>query len=444
VTPVNFLRSKGLDVRDIPPNENAALDYLIAAEMLPPFPRDIDREARARLRYEEDYVLRYGWSDECALLWSRLESAEPALARARIGVGKTNGQTPFLMVDSDVLVWMVLPGLGGRRTVGQWLVRSGKMAEASGRFDQARDSYLAVVVMGNHAAQDGLLLSGLVGVALNVSGLEALERWTLLGPPPALLREALARVQALAPGRPDFDRALRTDRVIFFDVLTVIGTLSEEDSTFSERVGDFLNSSRTVRRIIKAKAAILFGKLDDWYALGAPAQYAALPMIRSEIEAGFRTWSSAPAALWCSARPDNACRYAVNDLRWCAAEVRLGLALYKAEHGRYPEALNDIVPYLGTVPLDPFSAAPLRFRLEGDDYVFYSVGPDLTDDGGKDLRDDMTHLYSIGTNGRGWRGQDDLVFTSKLAPAPPLDEYLRNDGTRPAGGWSTEQPGVTP
>lgn len=62
----------------------------------------------------------------------------------------------------------------------------------------------------------------------------------------------------------------------------------------------------------------------------------------------------------------------------------LALAMYKTDHGRYPDDLTTLVPeYLATIPIDPFSDAPLRYRLDSpNEYVLYSVGDDGTDDGG--------------------------------------------------------------
>jgi hypothetical protein len=161
--------------------------------------------------------------------------------------------------------------------------------------------------------------------------------------------------------------------------------------------------------------------------------------VDAAIDAAQRDWFLKLQASNTSAIARTGHPYALNDLRWAAAEVRIGLALYRAEHRRYPETLGEVEPYLGEVPLDPFVEEPFHYRLEGDEYVFYSVGPDLTDDGGVDLREDRTRLYGIGTNGQSWAGQDDLVFTSELAPPPALDEFVEQNGSRPATGWSTEQ-----
>jgi hypothetical protein len=62
----------------------------------------------------------------------------------------------------------------------------------------------------------------------------------------------------------------------------------------------------------------------------------------------------------------------------------LALQAWHAEHGRYPDTLVALVPgLLETLPRDPFSSGPLKYRLEGDKYVLYSVGPDGKDDGGR-------------------------------------------------------------
>ncbi len=51
------------------------------------------------------------------------------------------------------------------------------------------------------------------------------------------------------------------------------------------------------------------------------------------------------------------------------------------ENGRLPETLGELVPeYLDDVPRDDFDGEPLRY--DRDKKVVYSVGEDLTDDGG--------------------------------------------------------------
>ena len=67
-----------------------------------------------------------------------------------------------------------------------------------------------------------------------------------------------------------------------------------------------------------------------------------------------------------------------------------GLAMHRhrARHGRFPEALEKLVPeFLQAVPVDPFDGASIRFRPETHGSTLYSVGPDGVDGGGRRVGD---------------------------------------------------------
>ncbi|MHC4404429.1 MAG: hypothetical protein ACYTG0_32650 [Planctomycetota bacterium] len=62
----------------------------------------------------------------------------------------------------------------------------------------------------------------------------------------------------------------------------------------------------------------------------------------------------------------------------------LAVRVYRAERGRNPERLTDLVPeYLSAVPEDPFSEEPLIYRRTPTGYMLYSVGHNRRDDGGR-------------------------------------------------------------
>jgi hypothetical protein len=69
----------------------------------------------------------------------------------------------------------------------------------------------------------------------------------------------------------------------------------------------------------------------------------------------------------------------------------LGVAVesYANEHGAYPTNLNDVQGLAnGVSTIDPFTGAPYHYSSSGNGFELYSVGRDLTDDGGRnDLRD---------------------------------------------------------
>ena len=62
------------------------------------------------------------------------------------------------------------------------------------------------------------------------------------------------------------------------------------------------------------------------------------------------------------------------------------LAVYRAEHGTYPEKLADVVPeVLPTLPVDPYHAKPFVYQRDGAGYLLYSPGPNGGDDGGSNI-----------------------------------------------------------
>jgi hypothetical protein len=59
------------------------------------------------------------------------------------------------------------------------------------------------------------------------------------------------------------------------------------------------------------------------------------------------------------------------------------LAVYRAEHGAYPEKLDDLVPnVLQELPRDLYNARPFVYKRDGEGYLLYSTGENGTDDGG--------------------------------------------------------------
>jgi hypothetical protein len=77
------------------------------------------------------------------------------------------------------------------------------------------------------------------------------------------------------------------------------------------------------------------------------------------------------------------------DLRTIAhlrtAEVALAVQRYRLKTDKLPDKLADLVPaYLKSVPKDPFDGNELRYKRLEVGFVVYSIGEDLSDDGGKE------------------------------------------------------------
>ena len=68
-----------------------------------------------------------------------------------------------------------------------------------------------------------------------------------------------------------------------------------------------------------------------------------------------------------------------------AADAGLAVQRYRLAADKLPDKLTDLVPaYLESVPKDPFDGNDLRYKKLEPGFVVYSIGEDLSDDGGKE------------------------------------------------------------
>jgi len=81
--------------------------------------------------------------------------------------------------------------------------------------------------------------------------------------------------------------------------------------------------------------------------------------------------------------------YLRNIARLRTARVGIAVQRYRLATGNLPDTLADLVPtYLDAVPEDPFDGRTLRYEKLETGFVVYSVGEDLSDDGGMEMPKD--------------------------------------------------------
>ena len=89
-----------------------------------------------------------------------------------------------------------------------------------------------------------------------------------------------------------------------------------------------------------------------------------------------------------------------------ANQIRAAIALYRNRTGKLPDRLDDLCPaFLPDVPLDPFDGKPLRYALTADGWKVWSIGVDLTDDGGTGKQDPI-HIQ--------FGKKPDIIFKSNI------------------------------
>jgi hypothetical protein len=89
--------------------------------------------------------------------------------------------------------------------------------------------------------------------------------------------------------------------------------------------------------------------------------------------------------------------------------VAAALALYRAEHDRYPEKLDDLVPgIMKELPRDLFHGKPYVYKAEGQSFLLYSMGENGVDDGGGNMQSYFLESPPFDERGRIGRDHWDL------------------------------------
>ena len=296
---------------------------------------------------------------------------------------------------------LVLPEMQSIRQAARLVQLSARHKAATGDVAGALDDIAMLHRMGQHAAAEPILLSGLVGLAIDTMALDTLAQVLPRLTPSDRGRLDDPAIRDLVHIVPSFKRhffgeeafgsmlfASFCDRASSADSLDLLATVGSSSGLPGSLNAPF--------RPVTAMMYRVFMLPEDLHAyrstLRAYQQLLAVPKPYSEqtreakaIEdrlndrrRGIVTSLLAPALSGCIRSGVRS--QAVHR----AAAVAVAATRYLIEKGSLPKSLDDLVPaYLSLAPADPFVAgAPLRFKKTEEALIIYSVGPDGEDDGG--------------------------------------------------------------
>lgn len=327
------------------------------------------------------------------------------------------------------LLGILLPQLASARHAARFLAVDAMRGAEAGDGDRFVADIEAMMRMSVHVSDGRVLIGDLVGMA--VRGLAIERAMAALEWKPDLLDGAqLARLQRAFECVPSALGYLElgTDRLMWLDVeqrlytddgggngwfrldwdtlRPLVTTMDSIDLGHDRHAEGALHAASLAAATLSGPAAALIVAdrrtthdfIEEWATRMEKAS--ALPLreraVAEAIELEFNAAiAAAPVKLLLPrllmpSFGKAATQFAVDRARREAAATVCAVLRFRADVGTWPRRPEDLVPtYLSSVPLDPWTDAPIHMATDTDGFRMWSTGEDGRDDGGvPDARDD--------------------------------------------------------
>jgi hypothetical protein len=293
-------------------------------------------------------------------------------------------------------IGMLLPELQSLREAARLLALAARREAADGNLPGALRDVVRLQQMSRHAADEPILISSLVGVAIDTMALDTLTEVLprlRKADLPALDAEAIRDVVATVPS---LSRPFYGEEAFGLATLADIADGRLDPTTLTQAVGGVVPvwSSRLVMPVLSLfRSFLLPNDIAGYRSLMHRYQaqitshktYADVMTSSKEIEDEVRDHPPGMlSSLLVPALGSVVRVHAQTEARHRAASVLVAATRQRLVTGELPASIDDLVSgTLSTVPRDPFTAdQPLVMKRTDDAIVVYSVGPDGEDDGG--------------------------------------------------------------
>jgi hypothetical protein len=375
----------GFPPRQVPDEKNAAIEYINAVNLYVKEPE--------KLSDLYSYVRQNVWIDEAKALLPWLDQNGPAIAAVREGARKDDCRFPLLKAPGEPMMNLLLPHLSTMRALARLLVIQGKYLESQGKYRDALDNYLLIARMGYHVSKEPFLISGLVGVACDSIAARAIESCLLRNRlDAATLAYLRDRFDVLGSAASNYGIAISGERAFNLSCVDelfrcpelfreVLGQGGGQGPKMSVVVTRALTYAPGVRAMMKTDIRRYWDWKDEWNKLPDHVAFRPENQRADKIVDEMPAWSLGKMLLPALSKA----RLAFVRVRAVKAVLAAELALetYHAKNGAYPQNLDEVKGVFGQVPLDPFINEPVKYRRVEKGYIVYSVGENLTDDGGE-------------------------------------------------------------
>ncbi len=375
IYPPDKLRARGLEVPEIPQDQNAAWVYLDAMNAMVDLPTDLSEAFESAL----DGTWPEGETGDKLAGW--LEQNRASLDLVRRASTMDEYYMPFFRGDTNAMIGMLLPTLTPTRQLSKTLSVDAAYQMSNGDAAAAIENYLTVQRMGNHVGNGKTLIEGLVGIAVGGVAEQGMMRVAQSGEVDSeTLQAAVAEMEGLADSFPTFEHMVRAEQQWAesfiddaFEMPSVFGAISGWGiggvitqpspngwSLLRTRLRRLYLPDRAIKKHFRAHYDALieatrhedgsvgmvfdeakqFGKIPAWDIISRMV----VPSLARAYELTLRAESN-----------------------YVRARMTMAVEAYKSDHGDYPPTLPALVPtYAASVPPDPMTGYDFEYKPAAD------------------------------------------------------------------------------
>jgi hypothetical protein len=309
---------------------------------------------------------------------------------------ETPMETGNLRVDS-LFLRVEFPHLRAQRETVKALIADGYRAWREGDQDRLTENALIALQSAHHRDGAATLIERLVGASCALFGYKALRNAThLCNDPARLAGSILPRLAAADPSFPSLARAYLGERILCWDLCQRLYTTAEGTGAWTvykpllaelDRLGlPGLHGGLGLDSFGEAGYGRILAEYDAYY--DALEEWSRTPyyIAAKQTERLEELTNSSRNRLLKSLASVHHSRSlfegAATERR--ATHLILHLFAYWGKKGRFPRALSQLeAPDLDELRGDSFSGRDLIYKRKGKDFTLYSIGENLTDDGGQ-------------------------------------------------------------
>lgn len=296
---------------------------------------------------------------------------------------------------------MILPEMQSMRQAARLMQLAARRKVATGDVAGALDDVTIIHRMSQHAAAEPILVSGLVGLAIDTVALDTLAQVLPDIGPSDLDRLDDDSIRDLVHVVPSFKRHFFGEEafgmMLFaslcdggsaldsFDLLPLIGSSSPTPTLWRTPLKPLFSLLFRVFLLPEDIAAYRSTLRAYQRLLAQPKSFAEITREAKAIEDALNTDRRGVVTSLLAPALSSCIRSGVrSQALHRAAAVAVAATRFRTVEGSLPDSLEDLVPtYLPLAPADPFAAdASLQLKQTDSGLVIYSVGPDGEDDGG--------------------------------------------------------------